>query len=301
MSHASKSLTARCFAPRWPLLFLVALLANCWDGATRTDNRAANDDSSNVLSVRSARKATTIGGRSVQEGRFFAVLALSLQNTTQHTLKFSLESFSLVVDGAEVAAASETLFLANSCMRGSLGFLPAGASYSCEVAFDLSAAPERLTFSSAFEGVPGHVRFDTRIPAFAPLDDGVLVPYPTKDDEDWQPPSSEHCERCEGVGCMDLENEPLRYYAARCEGLRIIESSSAVLCDDACRSTGGRCLMGQAQYTPPNASFYLGLGSSSTKVPCAALPPATRESMLFGTVGFRRIDCLCRDECSRQQ
>lgn len=251
------------------------------------------------LFATAASERSMLGSRSLGGRRFFVVVDVTLHNGETSALVFSFATFRVVVAGLEIVAAAETASLPNACP--SSGFLSAGGTTSCGVAFDVSEVPQRLVFASVFESAAQPVRLEVAFPTLT------------------------RCERCGGSQCVDLQSSERHCGAcavevpdrAECVGGTIVcEGERVLYCDDQCRHIdaiedvgacagvnvveresrdrcdgvcpAGTCLGGIA---------YYGFFGDRRSLDCDEVPPPTVTSVPSGLEqSFNVLDCVCTEE-----
>lgn len=248
------------------------------------------------LVVRAAVERTTLGGRTLRNGSFFAVVDVSVKNAGSSALAFSLANFRLVVSGLETVATPETTELENACPAA--GFLTAGGTIDCSVAFEVSVVPTRIVLVSTREDSGAPVRLEADLPSFARCErcgEDSCVDLLTSGDHcgacgQEVPPEAESCENgtpsC-GTGRVYCDDGCWPADSAPCDPGRVVEVETRdTTCASACAPD--ECLRGTAYYGPfgfPN------------DVDCESIPPATYASPLGGQdMDFSRLDCLCDDD-----
>lgn len=248
------------------------------------------------LVVRAAYERTTLGARTLRNGSFFAVVEVSVKNATQSSFALSLTNFRLVVAGLETLAAPDSTELENACPVA--GFLTAGATISCSVAFEISNVPERIVLASILEDGGEPLRLEAELPSF------------------------ERCERCGEATCVDLRtsdehcgacNQPVPPDARACANGKVQCDNDDYFCDGACESKHperlrecsnvqvveleGRdttCAAACAPNTCIRGNAGYGIVGEWLEVACDELPPATTTSVLGGQqVSFSWLDCFC--------
>lgn len=251
------------------------------------------------LVVHAAAERTRLGARTLRNGSFFAVLDVSVANVSQSAFALSFANFRLVVGGVEIVATPESTELDDACPA--TGFLTAGGTIDCSVAFEASAVPERIVLVSALEADGEIVRLEADVPAFDRCDrcgEDSCVDLQT---------STAHCGTCdhalppEARACVDgvvecrderilCEGECTADAPAllrECSNLRVVENDSrAATCAVACGTTA--CVSAHAGY---------GVVGIPMQVECNEIPPATIVSPLPGPdLPFAWLDCFCQAE-----
>lgn len=161
-----------------------------------------------------AEERTSLAGRSLSGSRFFAVVGITIRNASTNSLAFSFANFRALVSGLEIVAAPETSALDDACPAS--GFLSAGSTTSCSVAFEVTDAPAEVVFASVFEGTNEPLRLEATVPTIV------------------------RCERCGGSSCVDFQTSDDhcgqcdRAVASCMNGRAYCPSEHELPCDGAC-------------------------------------------------------------------